>query len=598
MKSALMSCGERHHVDFIQAETSSVVLSPPENEGELQGSPPTPATHLNRILQEHDNFAKDCSEDTLKDNTFQLPYIAIGYFDHDGGSLSLDKYNVHLYIPRGALPKDSLQQVYIYVNPNAPPVDGIDPSDCVLSPMIQCGPTGLEFLDSVVLSFPHFAKEGSGWELRAQLCNDEEGSLKTWKTLAAGVDGEVVSTKDKTVVLLMKHFTGAALVGQPSATSTKIMKAGVFGSPFDPSDGRYSFRFRLWNVEPVVGENVFEMEKEMSSEQLDASKLLKVCRSGDVHAEIENIKEGWELAIPCLQKQTIPIERIWKLPTDFVTFHLDRRNVNEASSCKGPSCESSIFQSSIETGEASNGDKAHFIIIPPKVKESKRERDEQSPCYSCRQDAAHEICPSCKEAMIGVRVPKKRELSDGDYGGLSEELVRTLSQQRDMARVVVGLADVGHSVMQAQDSLKVFFGRQRARGVQDRTAVKRLLESLDKHIVKKVREELQGAENSPDDGSISKGRTDDCSWLASEIDDEKRFRWLASRLGPEWEALATELECTNADLFKIKEDNRYDVSNQIFTMLVQWKQRWGWLDNRILAGALEKAGRRDLAQQF
>ncbi|XP_038064815.1 uncharacterized protein LOC119735181 [Patiria miniata] len=579
--------------EVLQAETSSVVQSPPEKEEKLQSIPPTPATHLKRILQEHDNFAKDCSEDTLKDNTFQLPYIAIGYFDHDGGSLSLGKYNVHLYIPRGALPKKSLQQVYIYVNPNAPPVDGIDPSNCVLSPMIQCGPTGLEFLDSVVLSFPHFAKEGSGWELRAQLCNGEEGSLKTWKTLDAGVDGVVVSTKGKTVVLLMKHFTGAALVGKPSATSTKIMQAGVFGSPFDQSEDLYSFRFHLWNNEPVVEQKVVEMEEKMGSQPLDTYRSLIVCRSGDVHAEIENIKEGWELACPALQKQTISVKRIWELPTDSFTFLVER---HDCQMNKAPRCDGFICQISSDTEEVSNGDRVDFHFIPPRG--SIPVTENQSPCYRCRNDEARSICPSCKEAMKCVQVLKNRDLSDGDYGGLSEVMVHIFCKKGDTARVVAELADVDHSSMEAQDSLKVFFGGQRARGVRDRTAVKRLLDSFDEPTVKNVRKKLRGTENSPDDGSTSMGKPEDRSRLASDIAIEKHFRRLAEKLGPKWETLATELGCSSVKLFKIKEDNPCNVDNQIFAMLVEWKKRCGWFDESILAEALEKAGRLDLAQQF
>ncbi|XP_038064816.1 uncharacterized protein LOC119735182 [Patiria miniata] len=456
--------------------------------------------------------------------------------------------------------------------------------------MIQCGPTGLKFLASVVLSFPHFAKEGSGWELRAQLCNDEEGSLKTWNNLHANDDGVLVSTKDKTVVLLMKHFTGAALVGQPSATSTKIMMAGVFGTPFDQSKDLYSFRFHLWNNEPVVKQKVVESENEMGSKQLDAYRSLIVRRSGDVDAEIENMKPGWEMATPTLQKQTISVERIWELPTDSVTFDLERHNLNEA-----PHCDAFISQ------EASTGGRVRFSIKPEK-RESRPETDKPRPCYKCRHDAAREICPSCEEAMECVPVLKNRDLSDGDYGGLSEEMVCAVYGEPDLARLLVGAgqADVGQSSMESQDSLTVFFGRQRARGVQDRTAVKRLLESLDEHIVKRVRKELRVAapENSPKDGSTSTGNPEDSSRLALEIAVEQRFRWLATRLGSEWEALATWLGLTNADLSKIKDEYRYEVSNQMFAMLVEWKRQSGRWDESILAGALEKAGRLDLAQQF
>ena len=210
------------------------------------------ATHLQKVLKEYDKLTQVFSQEKLIGRIFQLPFIAISYFTCEGGSLSLENYNVHLYIPRGGIPEGRLQQVYIYVNPNAPPVVGMDPPDVVLSPMIQCGPPGLKFLDSVVLSFPHHAQEESKWELGVRMCSDDDNASQSWYPIDGKADGILVSSKGNRGILLMNHFTGVAMVGQPSSSSCKMVRIGAYGALFDPSENWYSFRVHVWNDDEVA----------------------------------------------------------------------------------------------------------------------------------------------------------------------------------------------------------------------------------------------------------------------------------------------------------------------------------------------------------
>ncbi|XP_038066170.1 tight junction protein ZO-1-like [Patiria miniata] len=190
------------------------------------------------------------TEDELLQKTFKLPYIAITYINDRGGSLTLEKYRVHMYIPRGALAKDSPQLVYIFVDPSAPPVDGVNPPYVALSPMIQCGPTGLKFLDSVVVSFPHHAN--NEWELSTRMCHSDETTPTIWQALDAEKDGTMVLSRDNKVVLLLKHFTRFVAGGVACEESAKPMKTGAFGSFYDPSDARYAVRIHVWNNDPVA----------------------------------------------------------------------------------------------------------------------------------------------------------------------------------------------------------------------------------------------------------------------------------------------------------------------------------------------------------
>ncbi|XP_071785379.1 ankyrin-3-like [Asterias amurensis] len=87
---------------------------------------------------------------------------------------------------------------------------------------------------------------------------------------------------------------------------------------------------------------------------------------------------------------------------------------------------------------------------------------------------------------------------------------------------------------------------------------------------------------------------------ASVLSD-KYFRNLSSRLGREWEALATHLDFRKSEIDRIKMNNQLNVDNQIFDMLVQWRQRLGKLQNcheEKLSQSLKSVERNDLAVQL
>ncbi|XP_038064806.1 uncharacterized protein LOC119735172 [Patiria miniata] len=610
-------------------EISPVLQPAPGGASNCQGSSSAPPTLLKRILDEHDNFAKECSEDTLMDNTFQLPYIAIGYFDHDGGSLSLGKYNVHMYIPRGALPKKSLQQVYIYVNPNAPPVDGIHPPQVALSPVIQCGPPGLKFLDSVVLQFPHHASENSSWMLYTKICSDEDAAYKAWHPLDGEEDGIVVSTENKKVVLLMKHFTGAALVGEPSSTSSKMVHVGAFGGSCTESDTSYAVRIHAWDDDPVAKQKVLDMEKELESKPLDVYRDMLVHHShGGVIVALENLKTGWELEENTSQKQEISKSRVWRFPKNSVTFDMRRQLPRAESDLMQllPGADGVIYQCISESDTTSTEDRIRLSIRPKQGKIATSHK---------------EASKTCTEEKVRTAITRRvHGLMDGDYGGFSEALVQKLCQHLDteinshnwteLARDLLGEGlrsnDIARQESPSKETIKVYFAGCRADNTSDKPAVQHLIEKFASEIVDIVRNEVRRAweEGQPSgmektgviteaSGSVQRvseiplrsapGSNSDVSGsipcqISTEVDDQKRLRRLAEKLGPEWETLATELGCTSENLFRIKEDKRNCVVNQIFTMLVEWRQRGGRLDESILADALGKAKRFDLAQQF
>ncbi|XP_038065471.1 uncharacterized protein LOC119735688 isoform X2 [Patiria miniata] len=548
----------------------------------------TRPTRLQLILQEHDKQIAGLSDSELQESIFQLPYIAISYFNEMGGSLSLKEYNVHLYIPRDALPAGSLQKVYIYVNPNAPPIDGLGGQDIPLSPMIQCGPTGLQFRDRVVLSFPHHAKEGTGWNFSAHICSNDEDDSKTWQAMDSQDDGILVSTKNQKAVLLMSHFCGAALTSQDQSVA-KIVKVGTFGADLDLSEDWYPVRIHLWNNDPVAEKNVMdtELRHDVSSQQLDVPRDLEVVfNQGDVQVEIGNVSEGWQAE----DAQTILKSRIWKYCTNSVTFDFERQSHCEKSlHCKGYVCQ-------VGPPEASNArteDKVKLRIRPRRTKNVKPDENEMRVQDQPSADS--------KENLDGARVKKEPGKMYGDYGGLSPQALQDIGKRLEAGDGADQLTDESLTgarliaMISFMEVFKLFFADQRASQVSDKDAVKSLRQTL-KRKGFEVSEMLweEGLESDSNHNKRdSRSLSEDVA--SSEIAEQQRLWKLSRQLEAEWEELATYLGITSAELFRIKSDHAGNVGNQMHAMLDLWWRK-GRPDSELVE-ALREVERHDLAEQ-
>ncbi|XP_072041067.1 uncharacterized protein [Amphiura filiformis] len=70
------------------------------------------------------------------------------------------------------------------------------------------------------------------------------------------------------------------------------------------------------------------------------------------------------------------------------------------------------------------------------------------------------------------------------------------------------------------------------------------------------------------------------------IPEDRHLSSLAQKIGQEWHRLAIQLNLTQAEVYKVKEENRHDVWEQIYQMLRMWKRKEGvhaTLENLVLA---------------
>ncbi|XP_038064935.1 uncharacterized protein LOC119735308 [Patiria miniata] len=81
---------------------------------------------------------------------------------------------------------------------------------------------------------------------------------------------------------------------------------------------------------------------------------------------------------------------------------------------------------------------------------------------------------------------------------------------------------------------------------------------------------------------------------------DRRLRQLARELGQEWKSLATLLGYKKAKIFQIENDNPCQTQEQIFSMLVEWRQQNPSSPDQIesLSNQLREVGREDLADEL
>ena len=80
---------------------------------------------------------------------------ARGIMDYYGGKLSCPLTGVSLFVPVGAIPEGIRQEIYFQVCQDGSHIEKINGQ--LLSPIVICGPHGLQFEKPVELTLPHSA---------------------------------------------------------------------------------------------------------------------------------------------------------------------------------------------------------------------------------------------------------------------------------------------------------------------------------------------------------------------------------------------------------------------------------------------------------
>ncbi|XP_071790390.1 uncharacterized protein [Asterias amurensis] len=235
---------------------------------------------------------------------FQIANFAAAVLDCQGGCLSIDNLDVHLYVPPGAIPEEQTQQVYIYVTGTS----SVE-SHYLSTPFVHCGPPDTVFNKDVVLTIPHCVKDTSTCKFSlAKL------SLGGSSELSEGSDVITVVDNDS-ITFSVNHFCGFGATASPvdGTILKKTMIACLFIHEDSHSEDVVTLRLRLVDDVKV---NVLEVKTEEGkhgfySADVD-SPLIVQKNNQDVVAKISNCNSSWELSEPESCQQKIHRDLLWR----------------------------------------------------------------------------------------------------------------------------------------------------------------------------------------------------------------------------------------------------------------------------------------------
>ena len=125
-----------------------------------------------------------------------------GVVDWTGGTLTCPESGVELVIPENAIPFGTEQHIFVEVCEEGPQNPPLSKKEALLSPLVVCGPQGLQFEVPVELRLPHQFTSGDPTAANVVL---KAGQGSQWKNI------EILHTpksdpNNKFVSVLVKHF--------------------------------------------------------------------------------------------------------------------------------------------------------------------------------------------------------------------------------------------------------------------------------------------------------------------------------------------------------------------------------------------------------
>jgi len=135
-----------------------------------------------------------------------------GWLTNEGGRLESVETGVALLVPPGALPPGPCHLVYFKVcRPDiqtvlmAPLLDQ-GKGEALLSPLVQCGPKGLRFLQPVELRIPHAGSQDSQEEWNVSLKTSNERGQWREIGVAPTEPTEQLGNSRKFLSVFVDHF--------------------------------------------------------------------------------------------------------------------------------------------------------------------------------------------------------------------------------------------------------------------------------------------------------------------------------------------------------------------------------------------------------
>ncbi|CAH1785807.1 unnamed protein product [Owenia fusiformis] len=246
-------------------------------------------------------------------------FYVSGIFNHNGGHLVLPHLDIKMHIPAGAINMDEEQEIYMYLNLDPKKEPPLRPGESLVSPVVVCGPEGLTFNQSVVLSYPHCISDPAKSEVTTLYTGEVEAPQPVYSDLKD--DKKSLNLiRGKKMVLFMDHFTGFTSVAVGGVKKMAIMH---FTSPLVPGDDLL-LRYWIFNRDRATRQAVLHEERELGGVMCTAAKDIRVnADAGDIELTVDKLMPGWTPYPQDHYGDLIDFNSVWTNNKSYIEFHFE-----------------------------------------------------------------------------------------------------------------------------------------------------------------------------------------------------------------------------------------------------------------------------------
>ncbi|XP_052770298.1 UNC5C-like protein [Mya arenaria] len=224
--------------------------------------------------------------------------------------MTLEISGIKLEIPEGALEEDTLVTLGMVWDEKIVPK--LTKKQTILSPLVLCQPSGLQFKKPVKLTFPHAARKvKTDWLPKILKRDGNLNESSEWEPVTLS-DYEERQIGGHSICLQLYHFTLYTMVGesQPGKIAAKLVHFVAFTNQLQK--GMY-FKPRIYclnSYKDEIGE-VKELDQHLdhTSKVSDTSELIMHDNERDILVEVIKLCETWTLAGD--RTEMLPFENVW-----------------------------------------------------------------------------------------------------------------------------------------------------------------------------------------------------------------------------------------------------------------------------------------------
>ncbi|XP_076368264.1 netrin receptor UNC5B-like isoform X5 [Tachypleus tridentatus] len=294
-----------------------------------------------------------------------------------GARITVPDSGITMTVPKGSIKGGAKEEIYVAVLRDDKDRPRLTDKQTLLSPVIQCGPTGVSLRKPVIISFQHCAVvDPESWCVgvySSESSTEEENPV--WKKIVT-LNNETINTPlycqldSRQSHLVTDQLVRYVLVGESQA-ERKAIKSLILAAFAPALHSSVDYNLRLYCVEDTRAalEGVLQIEKKLRGKLIDNPKSMPFQDGGsNLCLCLEDVGPGWRCK-PGANYQEIPFHHVWStrqnhLHCSFTLEHVDR-------SLQTISCHILVYQRGIQ---------AHRQIL--RINTDLREKPPASPAVS------------------------------------------------------------------------------------------------------------------------------------------------------------------------------------------------------------------------